>query len=89
MQQQGWLWTEEYIWHKKNSYPGKWPNRFRDAWERCLQFNKQKKFKMYQERVMVPMGDWAKTRLKNLSEIDKYGIILKSKVDLAKMSLIG
>lgn len=71
MQQQGWLWTEEYIWHKKNSYPGKWPNRFRDAWERCLQFNKQKKFKMYQERVMVPMGDWAKTRLKNLSEIDQ------------------
>ena len=71
MQQQGWLWTEEYIWHKKNSYPGKWPNRFRDAWERCLQFNEQKKFKMYQERVMVPMGDWAKTRLKNLSEIDQ------------------
>ena len=41
MKNQGWLWTEEYIWHKKNCYPGKWPNRFRDAWERCLQFNKQ------------------------------------------------
>ena len=26
---------------------------------------------MYQEEVMVPMGDWAKTRLKNLSETDK------------------
>jgi site-specific DNA-methyltransferase (adenine-specific)/site-specific DNA-methyltransferase (cytosine-N4-specific) len=25
---------------------------------------------MYQEAVMVPMGDWAKTRLSNLSEID-------------------
>jgi site-specific DNA-methyltransferase (adenine-specific) len=35
MKKQGWLWTEEYIWHKKNCYPGKWPNRFRDAWERC------------------------------------------------------
>ena len=34
MRRQGWLWTEEFIWHKKNSYPGKWPNRFRDAWER-------------------------------------------------------
>ena len=33
MRRQGWLWTEEFIWHKKNSYPGKWPNRFRDAWE--------------------------------------------------------
>lgn len=42
LRRQGWLWTEEYIWHKKNAYPGKWPNRFRDAWERCLQFNKQK-----------------------------------------------
>ncbi len=71
LRQQGWLWTEEYIWHKKNSYPGKWPNRFRDAWERCLQFNKSRKFNMYQDAVMVPMGDWAKTRLKNLSEVDK------------------
>ena len=71
MRKQGWLWTEEFIWHKKNCYPGKWPNRFRDAWERLLQFNKNKKFNMYQEEVMVPMGDWAKTRLKNLSDTDK------------------
>jgi len=71
MRKQGWLWTEEFIWHKKNCYPGKWPNRFRDAWERLLQFNKNKKFHMYQEEVMVPIGDWAKTRLKNLSETDK------------------
>src|SRR3989344_3476508 len=70
MRKQGWLWTEEFIWHKKNSYPGKWPNRFRDSWERLLQFNKDKRFKMYQEAVMVPMGDWAKSRLKNLSETD-------------------
>ena len=71
MRKQGWLWTEEFIWHKKNSYPGKWPNRFRDSWERLLQFNKNKHFNMYQEEVMVPMGDWAKVRLKNLSDIDK------------------
>ena len=71
LRQQGWLWTEEFVWHKKNSYPGKWPNRFRDAWERLLQFNKNRKFKMYQEEVMVSMGDWAKLRLRNLSETDK------------------
>lgn len=71
MRKQGWLWTEEFIWHKKNCYPGKWPNRFRDAWERLLQFNKDKKFNMYQDEVMVPMGDWAKSRLKNLSNTDK------------------
>lgn len=71
LKKQGWFWTEEYIWHKKNSYPGKWPNRFRDAWERLLQFNKAKKFKFNQDDVMVPIGDWAKDRLSNLSETDK------------------
>ncbi|MCS7055524.1 MAG: site-specific DNA-methyltransferase [Thermoflexales bacterium] len=70
LRRQGWLWTEEYIWHKKNCYPGKWPNRFRDAWERCLQFNKQKKFKMFQDAVRVPMGEWAETRLKSLGKND-------------------
>ena len=69
--QQGWLWTEEFIWHKKNSYPGKWPNRFRDSWERLLQFNKSKQFYMNQNAVMVPMGDWSKARLKKLSDTDK------------------
>lgn len=71
MRKQGWLWTEEFIWHKKNSYPGKWSNRFRDSWEHLLQFNKQKKFNMYQDAVMIPVGDWAKGRLKKLSETDK------------------
>ncbi|MDR1883860.1 MAG: site-specific DNA-methyltransferase [Prevotella sp.] len=71
MRKQGWLWTEEFVWHKKNSYPGKWPNRFRDAWERLLQFNKTKQFNMYQDAVKVPIGDWANDRLKNLSETDK------------------
>lgn len=71
MRQQGWVWTEEYVWHKRNCYPGKWPNRFRDAWERCLHFTKEKNFAMYQDEVRVPMGDWAKSRLKNLSETDK------------------
>jgi site-specific DNA-methyltransferase (adenine-specific) len=71
MKKQGWFWTEEFIWHKKNCYPGKWPNRFRDAWERLLQFNKAKQFSMYQEEVMVPMGNWKNARLKNLSNTDK------------------
>jgi DNA modification methylase len=70
LKKQGWLWTEEYMWHKRNTTPGKWSNRFRDSWERCLQFNNQRKFKMFQDDVMVPMGDWAEKRLKNLSEND-------------------
>ena len=71
LRQQGWRWVDDYIWHKRNTFPGKWPNRFRDAWEHCLHFTKQKDFSMYQDAVMVPMGDWSKTRLTNLSDTDQ------------------
>lgn len=78
LRKQGWLWTEEFIWHKKNCYPGKWPNRFRDAWEKLLQFNKTRTFHMYQEEVMVPIGEWANGRLRNLSGTDKIRDTSKS-----------
>jgi len=84
MRKEGWLWVEEYIWHKKNCYPGKWPNRFRDAWERCLHFTKSKKFKMYQEAVMLPVGDWAEDRLKKLSATDKIRDNSKTKSGFGK-----
>ena len=71
MKRQGWLWVEEYIWHKKNCYPGKWPNRFRDSWERLIHFTKQKNFKMFQSNVKIPIGNWSKQRLKNLHQTDK------------------
>ena len=68
---QGWLWTEEWIWHKKNSYPGKWPNRFRDAWERCLQFNKTRQFYMDQEAVRIPVKPSTQARVKKTSLKDE------------------
>ena len=71
MRKQGWLWTEEFIWHKKNCYPGKWPNRFRNAWEHLFQFNKKRNFKMNQEAVMVPVGEWYSARMRTLSETDR------------------
>jgi DNA modification methylase len=67
LRKQGWLWTEEYIWHKSNCFPGKWPNRFRDGWEHLYHFTKNRRFKMNQDNVMVPKGDWAKVNRK-LSE---------------------
>ncbi len=70
LKKEGWFWIEEYCWYKKNSYPGKWANRFRDSWERCLHFTKQKKFRMYQDAVKVPIGDWAKERFKSMTEKD-------------------
>lgn len=71
LKKQGWLWVDEYLWCKTNCYPGKWPNRFRDSWERCLHFTIQKDFKMFQEEVMVPVGDWAESRLRRLSNTDR------------------
>lgn len=78
LRHQGWIWVEEYCWHKKNSYPGKWPNRFRDSWERLLHFTKQKKFKMRQDQVMVPMGNWRRDRLRNLSQTDRVRDLSKN-----------
>jgi site-specific DNA-methyltransferase (adenine-specific)/site-specific DNA-methyltransferase (cytosine-N4-specific) len=74
MRKQGWLWTEEYMWHKKNSFPGYWPNRFRDGWERLLHFTKEKKFNMYQDQVKVPVAEGTKKRVQNLSEKDKIRV---------------
>lgn len=84
MKKQGWLWIEEYCWYKKNSFPGKWPNRFRDSWERCLHFTKKKEFKMYQDAVKVPIGDWAAKRFKSMSENDFVRHISKNNTHLAR-----
>ena len=67
----GWRLVDEYCWHKKDCYPGKWPNRFRDSWERIYHFTLNGSFKMNQETVMVPTGDWKDARLANLSETDR------------------
>jgi site-specific DNA-methyltransferase (adenine-specific)/site-specific DNA-methyltransferase (cytosine-N4-specific) len=84
LRKQGWFWTEEFIWHKKNCYPGRWPNRFRNAWERLLQFNKTRKFKMFQEAVMIPIGEWVEDRLRNLSENDKRRLESRSRSGFGK-----
>ncbi len=84
MRKQGWKWIDEYCWHKKNCHPGKWPNRFRDSWERCLHFTKSSKFKMNQEAVMVPIGEWSQKRLNNLSETDKIRDESRSKSGFGK-----
>jgi DNA modification methylase len=81
MKEQGWYWTEEYVWHKTTSFPGKWSNRFRDGWERCLHFTKEKKFKMNQDAVKVPIGEWSKTRLMKNNGTEKRKITEMSKDD--------
>lgn len=69
-QREGFRWVEEYIWHKTTSAPGRWKYRFRDAWERVLHFSNTPDFKMNQDTVKVPIGDWTSSRLKNMSAND-------------------
>lgn len=59
LKKQGWRWVEEFPWVKSNSFPGRWPNRFRDGWERCYHFTRNPTFTMNQADVMIPVGDWA------------------------------
>ena len=68
LRQLGFRWTEEFLWHKRNAAPGKWPNRFRDAWERLLQFNKSRRFSMYQDAVKVAPAESAKCRPRYATE---------------------
>jgi site-specific DNA-methyltransferase (adenine-specific) len=65
--EKGWLCIDDYIWHKPNAMPGYWPNRLRDEWEYCFHLTKNKKFKMLQDSVKKPIGDWAEKRLSNLT----------------------
>ena len=81
MKKQGWKWTEEYVWRKTTSFPGKWSNRFRDGWERCLHFTKNTEFKMNQDAVKVPIGEWAKSRLMKNNGTEKRKITEMSKDD--------
>ncbi len=63
----GWNCVEDYLWYKPNAMPGFWPNRLRDEWEYCFHLTKNKDFKMFQDAVKKPIGDWAQKRLENLN----------------------
>lgn len=71
MRQWGWLWVNDYVWHKKNCYPGKYPNRLKDGWEHCYHFSKQKQIAFYPEQVMVEAAESTIKRANSLSEKEK------------------
>ena len=71
LRQQGWRWVDDFAWHKKNGFPGRWPNRLRDAWEHCYHLTKQKDFCMYQDAVKQPAKPSTLLRAANLSEQDR------------------
>jgi hypothetical protein len=81
LRRQGWRWTEEFIWHKKNAFPGRYPDRFRDAWEHLFQFNKTKQFNMYQDAVKIPASYSSIKKSRRVQTLihAKAGIIRKTK----------
>lgn len=66
----GWHCVDDYIWHKTNPMPGRWPTRFRDGWEYCFHLSKSSKPYFNQDNVRKPIGDWVNTRLRKLGEND-------------------
>lgn len=67
----GLKWIEEYVWNKTNAMPGKWPSRFRDAWERCVHFGISDRPAMYQDAVKVPVRKSTSDRYGKISEGEK------------------
>lgn len=70
LNKRGWYSIDDYVWHKTNPMPGKWPTRLRDGWEYCFHLAKSKRPYFNAEAVRQPIGDWVETRLKKLGEND-------------------
>lgn len=67
---QGWQSIDDYIWHKTNPMPGRWPSRLRDGWEYCFHLSPTRRPFFHPEGVQKPVGDWVESRLRNLGEGD-------------------
>jgi DNA modification methylase len=74
LREQGWRWTEEFIWRKTSSMPGKWRTRLRDGWERLLQFNKTSEFAMYQDAVKKRPTESTIRRVQRVHTLMKFHV---------------
>ncbi len=70
LSEKGWYSIEDYIWHKTNPMPGRWPNRLSDGWEYCFHLSKSKRPFFNSDNVRRPIGDWAESRLAKLGKND-------------------
>lgn len=66
----GWYAIDDYLWHKPNPMPGRWPTRLRDGWEYCFHLSKSKRPYFDPDSVRKPIGDWAEGRLARLGKND-------------------
>lgn len=63
VKEQHWGLVDTICW-TKNSFPRKPQNKFKNAWEPIYHFSKNKDIKFYPERVMIPMSEKTKERIK-------------------------
>ncbi|MEM5877422.1 MAG: site-specific DNA-methyltransferase [Candidatus Aenigmatarchaeota archaeon] len=70
LRNRGWLWIDEYIWHKKTTFPGRRKYRLKDAFERIYHFAKSSKFKFNIDNVKVPVKESTLKRVNNLGNRD-------------------
>lgn len=68
--ERGWLSIEDYLWHKPNPMPGRWPTRLSDGWEYCFHLAKTRRPYFNSDAVRKPIGDWAETRMSKLGKND-------------------
>lgn len=50
----GWLWIDEFVWHKSSPFPGNFGIRLKDGWERLFHFACDNDIKFRRESVQVP-----------------------------------
>ena len=55
LRQAGWLWREEYIWHKTAVFPGLFGPRLKDGWERLLHFSRERDIRFFPDTVRQPV----------------------------------
>lgn len=52
----GWRFVDELCW-ERGGVPGKWPNRFKNAWEPVFHFSQEREIRMRHENVSHPSSD--------------------------------
>lgn len=70
----GWHCVDDYVWVKKNAFPGRWPNRLKDAWEFCFHLAKTKRPYFNPEAVSIPLSASSRKKLERISPADNKRI---------------
>lgn len=54
LRDQGWTFSEDFVWGKPSPPPGRWDRHLKDAIEYCFQFAKTREWQFYPQQVLKP-----------------------------------